>query len=137
VPNATEVDFFVLQLLDFDDARKTVQAFDKRVFNGLANGVSKAHELIGREVLVTEKNDLVLQQGGAYGLLHIGRESLGQIDPVQLGAQGTCNLANDHAFIVSRSLGKPPWVLSAARQALQALRVILALLFSCLLELTC
>lgn len=43
----------------------------------------------------------------------------------------------DHAFIVSRSLGKPPWVLSAARQALQALRVILALLFSCLLELTC
>jgi hypothetical protein len=42
--------------------------------------------LIGREVLVAKKNDLVLQQGGADVMLHIGSQGLGQIDPVQLGA---------------------------------------------------
>jgi hypothetical protein len=61
--------------------------------------------LIGPEVLVAKKNDLVLQQGGADVMLHIGGQGLGQIDPVQLGAQGTCNLANDHRFIVAQALG--------------------------------
>jgi hypothetical protein len=38
-------------------------------------------------------------------MLHIGGQGLGQIDPVQLGAQGTCNLANDHRYIVAQALG--------------------------------
>jgi hypothetical protein len=49
----------------------------------------------------------VLQQGGADVMLHIGSQGLGQIDPVQLGTQDTCNLANEHLFyfIVAQPLG--------------------------------
>jgi hypothetical protein len=105
VPNTTKVDFFVLELFDFDDTGKAVQALDKGVFDRLAQGVSKTHELIGRQILIAEKNDLVLQQSGANGLLQIGREGLGQIHSVQLSAQCACDLSNDHRFIVAQALG--------------------------------
>jgi hypothetical protein len=105
VPDATKVNFFVLEFFHFDDAGKAVEAFDKRVFDRLTQGVRKAHELIRRKILVAEKNDLVLQQGGANGLLQIGREGLGQINPVQLSAQSACDLSNDHVFIVAQALG--------------------------------
>jgi hypothetical protein len=61
--------------------------------------------LIRQKVLFTEKNDLVLQQCGANGLLQIGRGGLGQINPVQLSAQCACDLSNDHLFIVAQALG--------------------------------
>jgi hypothetical protein len=105
VPNATKVDFFVFELFDFDDTGKALKAFDKRVFDRLTQGLRKAHELIRRQILIAEKNDLVLQQGGANGLLQIGREGLGQINPVQLSAQCACDLSNDHLFIVAQALG--------------------------------
>jgi hypothetical protein len=105
MPNATKVNFFMLEFFDFDDAGKAVEAFDKRVFDRLTQGLRKAHELIRRQILIAEKNDLVLQQGGANGLLQIGREELGQIDPVQLSAQCACDLSNDHHFIVAQALG--------------------------------
>jgi hypothetical protein len=64
----------------------------------LAQRLRKSHELLGGEVLVAEENDLVLQQGIADLALLLSAQSLGQIDPVQLGAQGTCNSANFHDF---------------------------------------
>ena len=105
VPDATKVDFFVFEFLDLDDAGEAIQAFDKGVLHGLAQRVGKLHELFGREVLAPEKNDLVLQQGCADFLLQICRDGPGQIDPVELGAQSTCDSVNDHVFIVSQTLG--------------------------------
>ena len=58
-----------------------------------------------RKILIAEKNNLVLQQSGANGLLQIGREGLGQVNPVQLSAQCACDLSNDHVFIVAQALG--------------------------------
>jgi hypothetical protein len=71
----------------------------------VAQRLCKGHELLRGEVLVAEENDLVLQQGIADLALLRTTQSLGQIDPVQLGAQGTCNSTNHHAFHCVTGLG--------------------------------
>ena len=56
MPNTGKINFLVLQFLDFDDERPTINTLYKWVFDRVANALRKHHKLRRVKVLVTEKD---------------------------------------------------------------------------------
>jgi hypothetical protein len=74
----------VLELLDLDHLRKSVDAFHEGVLDRRSHALRERHELRRRELLVAEKDDLVLEE--CFPNFLFGK-FLRKVDAEQLGAE--------------------------------------------------
>src|SRR5580704_11188921 len=65
MPDAAEIDFFVLQLDHRSDLREPVEAFQERVFDRLADAAGKGQKLRRGQALVAEEDDEIIEPGAA------------------------------------------------------------------------
>ena len=61
MPDAAEIFRFVLELDHRNDLRKAFDAFDEGVFDHLAEALGEGEEFGRRQILVAEKDDVVLE----------------------------------------------------------------------------
>ena len=88
MPDAAEVVPVLLELLHLDHFGKPFDALDEGILDRLSQVARKGHELRRVELLVPEKDDLMLEQG----LANVpGRNLARQIDAEKLGAEGSGN----------------------------------------------
>lgn len=65
MPHPPEIHRLVLPLQHADDLRVPLDPLDERVLDWCAQEAGESEELCGREALVPEEEDLVLEPGGA------------------------------------------------------------------------
>ena len=87
MPEAAEIDPFVLELGDLDDFWKTVDAAHERVFDRLAEAAGERQEACGRQALAVAEDHAVVEQSAADFGDRRFRQLRGQIDAVQFDAE--------------------------------------------------
>jgi hypothetical protein len=87
----------VLELHHRRDQRALGQAFELRVFDGLAEDPGEGELLLGGELLVAKEDHQVLEQRRTQLGHRAGAERLREVDTVDLGAERAGNAANLHA----------------------------------------
>ena len=91
VPDAAEIDLFVRQLEDGDDLREAVDALHEGVFDGLAEAAGEGEEVGRGQCLAAEEDDVVGEPDLA-DLGDLGIRRAGEVDALDLGADGAGEL---------------------------------------------
>src|SRR5262249_10302978 len=65
MPDAAEVYLLVLELLDLDDLRKALDAFDEGIFDHLAKTLGDCEELRRRQILIAKEDDEMVEPNTA------------------------------------------------------------------------
>src|SRR5438874_592816 len=110
MPDAAEVHALVLELLHFDDLREPGNALHERILDRPADALRKGHVLRGRERLVAEEDDEVLEPRRA-DLAHLPVAELAQINAADFGAERAGNalyLEPSHAPFCIRCVCSSP-----------------------------
>ena len=94
MPEPAEIDPLVLELDDRGDLGKSVDPFDERVFDDLAEMPRKAEKLLRRQLLIAKENHQVVEPGAPERRHGFAVEIFGEIDPADLGSQRPSNRAD-------------------------------------------
>src|SRR6185503_12573907 len=84
VPQPAEIDLLVLELDHRRDLRKALETLHERIFDRLAEAACEFEKLRGRQRLLAEENDKVLEPRGANGRDGLVAEVVSKVDAEDL-----------------------------------------------------
>jgi len=100
---------FVLQLDDLGNHREAFDPGQQRIFRRLAEPLGEGEELFGRQLLVAEHYDEMVEQRLTHFLRRFGIEALGEVHAGELRSQRASHFLDSqrsHGFVAcSRNIG--------------------------------
>ena len=87
MPDAAEIGAVILAFDDFGDLRKSLDAFQQRIVDRIAESLGESEELGRREFLIAKEDHQMIEQGLADGCDRCRADASGQVHPANFGTE--------------------------------------------------